>query len=207
MNGSKQPPSSLDEQVEDLLSLVLARTRGEVGNDAVENVLSSIVSAHAPSSSLSGGDGGSNTANMVSRTTQLNKKKIIPDTDNYDDDSEDDAPNQKKVAATIKQKSPEISDCCSKKKSSARQDALENIPLGKMGGRMLITFGDGPCPDLEVISATLLGTRATLQRAILDARALRRYDISVYPSLMCSYVIYCIIFLSNELGENIYLLY
>ena len=203
MNGSKQPPS-LDEQVEDLLSLVLARTRGEVGNDAVENVLSSIVSAHAPSSSLSGGDGGSNTANIVSRTTQLNKKKIIPDTDNYDDDSEDDAPNQKKVAATTKQKSSEISDCCSKKKSRARQDALENIPLGKMGGRMLITFGDGPCPDLEVISATLLGTRATLQRAILDARALRRYDISIVDVF---FVIYYIIFLSNEIGENIHLLY
>ena len=55
-----------------------------------------------------------------------------------------------------------------------RTEALENIPLGRMGERMLITFGDGPCPDLEVISSVLLGTRASLQRAVLDARALRR---------------------------------
>lgn len=39
---------------------------------------------------------------------------------------------------------------------------------------MIITFGDGPIPELEVISAALLGARKSLQRAILDARALRR---------------------------------
>ena len=39
---------------------------------------------------------------------------------------------------------------------------------------MIITFGDGPVPALEVVSAALLGARKSLQRAILDARALRR---------------------------------
>ena len=81
------------------------------------------------------------------------------------------------------------------KKSRERDEALENIPLGKMGERMLITFGDGPRPDLEVISAALLGTRASLQRAILDARALRRYKCFVVPTyhmfiLNCLYIIF-----------------
>lgn len=173
--------SGVEGKFEDLLSLVLARSRGEVGNDAVENALSSIMSEHAPSSP---DKGKTDAAANPGRITHPNKDNIIPDKGNYDDDdSEDDIPvkdNTSKGAATAtknnmddittKKVTPRL-----KKHSRERQEALGNIPLGKMGERMLITFGDGPCPELEVISSSLLATRATLQRAILDARALRRY--------------------------------
>ena len=73
-----------------------------------------------------------------------------------------------------------------------------------MGERMLITFGDGPCPNLEVVSAALLGTRASLQRAILDARALRRYvvvEISVTSSL-CIFAYSNFIAIVNNVKAN-----
>lgn len=174
-NGNK-----VEDRFENLLSLVLARSRGEVGNNEVENALSSIVAEQLPPSRA--------VATTSAAAPQINKDNIIPDCGNYDDDSEDEkqaavanasktedtTTNNKYKAATIKEKN-----------SPERQEALENIPLGKMGERMLITFGDGPIPDLEVLSAVLLGTRASLQRAILDARALRRY-VSIIISLLFS---------------------
>ena len=175
MASNKEIPNgTLDGQVEDLLSLVLARTRGEVGNDAIENALDDLVANHAPTSS-----GGAKDKTTGRTSKQLNKDIIIPDEDNYDDDSEDDTKNISATTSSNKIK-PTSKKVANKKSKREREEALENIPLGKMGERMLITFGDGPCPNLEVISAALLGTRATLQRSILDARALRRY---VYISL------------------------
>ncbi|KAL7527148.1 hypothetical protein ACHAWF_002056 [Thalassiosira exigua] len=179
-NGKASPGGDVgvQEPFDDLLSLVMARSRGEVGNEAVENAISSIVAAHAPSSV-----GGKADATVPSSSARANKDAIVPDDGNYDDDSEDDA------EATSSKRGALVTDAAVApqtamwhipapvhvdKNSPERLEALEKIPLGKMGERMLITFGDGPTPDLEVISATLLGTRASLQRVILDARALRR---------------------------------
>ena len=192
MASRDAPPNTeegLDGQVETILSLVLARSRGEVGNEAVETALSSIVATHAPTSTSSSvGRCETDTATR-GRTAQQNKDNIIPDDGNYDDDSKYDYDAQEK--ATTK-KSASVTNTSTKKvalkKSRERDEALENIPLGKMGERMLITFGDGPRPDLEVISAALLGTRASLHRAILDARALRRYKCFVVPTSHLSYV-------------------
>ena len=188
MASNKEIPNgTLDGQVEDLLSLVLARTRGEVGNDAVENALDDLVAAnHALTSSK-------NKTTTGRTRKQSNKDIIIPDEDNYDDDSEDDS---KKMSATTSSNTKTKSTSkkvANKKNKREREEALENIPLGKMGERMLITFGDGPYPNLEVISAALLGTRASLQRSILDARALRRY---VYINCIYVFVIVSIILLT-----------
>src|SRR5210317_2175369 len=86
--------ASVDGQLDDLLSLVMARSRGEVGNDAVENALSSIVSSHAPSSSQEKGRAAAN----AERSFQKNKDGIIPDEDNYDDDSEDEVQAKPKTS-------------------------------------------------------------------------------------------------------------
>eukprot|EP00592_Proboscia_alata_P000906 CAMPEP_0194373810 /NCGR_PEP_ID=MMETSP0174-20130528/22239_1 /TAXON_ID=216777 /ORGANISM="Proboscia alata, Strain PI-D3" /LENGTH=1479 /DNA_ID=CAMNT_0039153075 /DNA_START=106 /DNA_END=4545 /DNA_ORIENTATION=- len=51
---------------------------------------------------------------------------------------------------------------------------LDNIPLGKSGAKMMVTFGDGRNPVPEAVAATLMGTRACLQNAVKDSRALRR---------------------------------
>jgi hypothetical protein len=108
-------------------------------------------------------------------------RPIIPDDGNYDDDDDESRDNNKKQQAHNNKPTPHLDNAtaaklkkAAKKTATERQKVLEQIPLGKMGERMLITFGDGPLPNYEVISAALLGTRLTLQRAILDARALRR---------------------------------
>lgn len=181
---------TVDDKLDSILSLVLACSRGEVGNDAVENALSSIVADHVPPSAS---DAASSTSSGHPLQPKLDDK-IIPDDDNYDEDSGDDekivvadVPKRSTTAtATAAQiaKAKATKKATEKKIATQRREALEQIPLGKMGERMLITFGDGPCPKLEVISAALLGTRASLQRAILDARALRRY-VLLLPGICC----------------------
>jgi len=184
---------SVNDKLENILSLVLACSRGEVGNEAVENALSSIVADHAPAPSEADADtaiAAIAPGNIIQPTIKDNN--IIPDDGNYDDEIVDnekiaavDVPIPTEAATKATAPTAETSaetkmtvKAIAKKNVAERREALEQIPLGKMGERMLITFGDGPCPNLEVISTALLGTRASLQRAILDARALRRYVIS-----------------------------
>lgn len=146
---------------DDLISLVMRRSRGEVGNDDIEDAINSILGA--PTVAASTRKGTKNDA-------------IIPDEGNYDDDDDEsdsaEPPQKKHAASETDEYLP--SDKEAKKASAARNKKLEEIPFGKMGERMLVTFGDGTQPHLDVISSALLGTRSCLQRAILDARALHR---------------------------------
>ena len=148
---------------DDLISLVMRRSRGEVGNDDIEDAINSILGA--PTVAASTRKGTKNDA-------------IIPDEGNYDDDDDEsdsaEPPQKKHAASETDEYLP--SDKEAKKASAARNKKLEEIPFGKMGERMLVTFGDGTQPHLDVISSALLGTRSCLQRAILDARALHRKD-------------------------------
>ncbi|KAL7492727.1 hypothetical protein ACHAWT_001745 [Skeletonema menzelii] len=146
---------------DDLISLVMRRSRGEVGNDDIEDAINSIIGA--PTVAASTRKGTKNDA-------------IIPDEGNYDDDDDEsdsaEPPQKKRAASETDEYLP--SDKEAKKAFAARNKKLEEIPFGKMGERMLVTFGDGTQPHLDVISSALLGTRSCLQRAILDARALHR---------------------------------
>lgn len=51
---------------------------------------------------------------------------------------------------------------------------LEDIPLGRTGAKMMVTFGDNIDTNPQACIAALQGTRLCLQNAIKDARALRR---------------------------------
>jgi hypothetical protein len=51
---------------------------------------------------------------------------------------------------------------------------VNDIPLGKIGARMMITFGDNIHTDPSALTTALNGTRKCLQNAIQDARALKR---------------------------------
>jgi hypothetical protein len=189
---------NVDAKLDEILNLVMACSRGEVGNDAVESALSSIVSEHAPSSTSTASTSATveppittttSTSSSIAPCMETLKsspiygeRPIIPDDKNYDDDDDESRDNKKQQAAHHPNKpTPHLDNAtaaklkkAAKKIATERQKVLEQIPLGKMGERMLITFGDGPIPNYEVITAALLGTRLTLQRAILDARALRR---------------------------------
>lgn len=177
------PDNDVASQFDDIVSMILARSRGEVENDDIEHALSSIVAA-------GGGANGRDQETLVqqkddSATKQfmeLKRGQIIPDEGNYDDDDDDDDTKGMPLSTTTpltitkkKKVSCKVKDSEKLKVSDPKRDQLiEQIPLGKMGERMLITFGDGPNPHPSVVDAALLGARSCLQRAILDARALRR---------------------------------
>ena len=194
----------VDAKLDEILNLVMACSRGEVGNDAVESALSSIVSEHAPSTSTASTlvveppitTSAPPCMETLEPCSIYGDRPIIPDDGNYDDDDDDES-GVKKQAQNDKP-TPHLDNATAakikkvaRKSAAERQRALEQIPLGRMGERMLITFGDGPVPDFEVISAALLGTRSTLQRAILDARALRRW-VSEYHEIIISLLLLCI---------------
>lgn len=169
--------SYTESRFDDILSLVIAHSRGEVSNDVVENALASIV---PPVENQN--EDRSPAAAAESPNHPSNTNGIVLDTDNYDFDDEDD--DQQKLAASMNvnhQVLPQkrgrgrpriIKPMADKIK--AYEDSLEDIPMGKMGSKMLITFGDGPQPLPQVVRAALLGARSSLQRAVLDARALHR---------------------------------
>ena len=165
-----------DTQLNDLLEMINRASRGEIDPSAIEDTLSRIV---PDARAASKGNQGSTRSSLGPPNYQ--QKKIIPDTDNYDDSDDENASGEgrQKSADMNSQGSNDLVASIGRQQMTdeereARKESLEQIPMGKMGERMLITFGDGPTPCLDVISETLLHTRTLLQRVVLDARALRR---------------------------------
>ncbi len=164
---SDRSENDVSNQLDSIVSLVLARSRGEVENDAVENALTSLVGSSAPPNNAA--ESASKAVETAVATPNPTQQAIIPDLDDYDDDGEDAPKPPAKRPRGRPRKNPEIPP-----PDLRREGLIEQIPLGKMGERMLVTFGDGPRPLPEVIDAALMGARTCLQQAILDARALRR---------------------------------
>ena len=167
------PDSIFDQKVAQLISLVMARSRGKVQNDIVENALSDIVSKFQIV-------GRNKNNNFIA---QHDSNALEPDNIDYDIDE-----NETK---SIK-KDPDLK-CASERKelkwsshnttieglqqqnaklekrrrellgtedlyNDMMQDweSLDDIPLGHEGARMMITFGDGRCPRPGSVSAVLM---------------------------------------------------
>ena len=120
---------------------------------------------------------------MAERIPNADRFRIKEDTENYDSSSDEDGEKCPKDQAKDKvlnddeaqfddEEDDEVID--DGKNDEDYQDELEQIPLGKPGAQMMTTFGDGPKPAPEAVSAALLGCRRCLQVAIWDARGLRR---------------------------------
>jgi hypothetical protein len=54
------------------------------------------------------------------------------------------------------------------------EDIISQIPMGREAAKMMTAFGDGPQPNPQALEKALLGTRHSLQLAIMDARKVRR---------------------------------
>lgn len=148
---------SLDEQIQHVFALMVSCSRGQVANDDVENAVSKILATSAPAKQES---------------------EIQQDTDDYDNLEE--APVPKKASSPTKWPPATIESMRQDDDDDDESDALDNIPLGKLGAKMMVTFGDGPKPQPEAVSAALLGARKCLHVAIKDARALRRHEKDEY---------------------------
>lgn len=196
MNGSgkNDDNASMEYQLQMVMELMEKRSHGQASNaqvqEAVSNVLSGMVGTTPADASTSTPT--SVTVTEESTQTPATTKRpppsrpvILADTEDYDNDDDDEEPAAKKMRGTS---SNGNENNCGEDAEDENDDNNDNnpfdeeayrdhislIPLGKQGAQMMTTFGDGPRPIPEALSAALMGTRHCLQVAIWDARALRR---------------------------------
>jgi hypothetical protein len=200
-NDDDQQPSQnlLIDQMETVMQLMTKRAHGEVSNTQIESAVSGIltsmgVPSHPPQSS---------TSIRTATEEEVSKETTIQvDTGNYDDDDGDgddsdeedkknDNHNLVQAAATKDNNTnvmEENNNVVEAEDDEFYQEEISQIPLGKEGGKMMTTFGDGPKPHPSAIVAALLGTRKVLQTSIMDARAVRRRDKQTFEDARQSFV-------------------
>lgn len=76
--------------------------------------------------------------------------------------------------AQLKEKEVKVNNKKGNIDFSEQWNKLDDIPLGRIGAKMMVTFGDNIETDPGACAAALAGTRQCIQNAIKDARALRR---------------------------------
>ena len=178
---------SLQDQLDALISLVSNCSSGNADDDAVEQAVNSLLTNVPPIQSISRPDS----------KPAADNQTIVEDEDDYDDADTNEIRDTSASAAAAgsassKMKSrgtAEPATLKSLEEQEARQKEkhesehftiseawknLEDIPLGRTGAKIMITFGDGPEPIPTACATALLATRQCLQTAIKDARALRR---------------------------------
>ena len=191
---SKQ--DEVQDKLDSLINLMSSRSQGAADNDAIERAVSSLLSnvpnVTAPTAiTASNASNGSNHNNI-----------IVADQADYDDDDDDEEESAvSKKETNIKQSTTTTANSDGEPiwtgekatiESLQKQEQelkvmeeknqlkipdwknLEDVPLGRTGARIMITFGDGPVPNHDACTTALLATRQCLQTAIKDARALRR---------------------------------
>jgi hypothetical protein len=162
-DGDPKASASLlpvDNDIQNVFDLLIAHSQGGASShDALEAAVSQLVGPSADASTIDEDkDDYDNLGPAPPESTSSKNSKI--------DDSDTKKVTWSGPTATL---------------AELRQDEeeglnpLDRIPLGKQGSKMLVTFGDGPEPNPEVVQAALLGARRLLQLAIQDARGLRRH--------------------------------
>ncbi|KAG7367984.1 hypothetical protein IV203_030727 [Nitzschia inconspicua] len=188
VNGKKKKNNNNDgsqEQIEDqmdqVLRLLSQRVQGQVSNEEVESAVNNVLSAMGtttPSTTTLPISSSSSSGHQAQRI-------IHEDTGNYDSDDDGDDNDNEEPHGTKRKFFDATGDCHGNdghnsitKHDSFNQeeydDAIGQIPMGWEAAKMMTTFGDGPHPRPDALEAALLGTRKTLQMAIMDARKIRR---------------------------------
>jgi hypothetical protein len=170
MNPSMDLPIGSEVvEMEALVDLLTGRCAGAVNDDSVEDAVSKLLSRSRPCPTTT-------PTPPPAAATSL-QSAIIQDMGNYDEEEDqvlatempsDYARDMHRRHLAENQGHPLHAT------SDDLQLALNNIPLGLIGARLMQTFGDGPNPQPDAVSACLQGTRQLLHMAIKDARALRR---------------------------------
>lgn len=147
------------EQVEKILALLGAQSRGENCSAEIEETLSALV----PKSTTT------NTTVSIAPPFASNEPVIQPDTTNYDTLEEDSkeletkACHFRKGKATMESLRQQESHMLvenngTHKFMSENWKTLDDIPLGNVGAKMMVTFGDGHNPKPEAVAAVLMVT-------------------------------------------------
>lgn len=187
-------PNKFQDQVNSLLNLLTGDA--EVNEHEIENALASIVPnvdakkkeapATAPSPVTDVAVGERNDDMMC------DLEEDEDDYDDIDDNNKSSSPNQAK-SANKKQCVPKSKTEAAGQDNKDDEDGLKDatadviipstfenlldIPMGNVGGKMMVTFGDGKYPDPDATAAALQVTRLCLQSAIKSARAHNRKSI------------------------------
>ena len=183
----------LQDKLDKLISLVSTCSEGITDNDALEQAVSSLLSnVDVPTISTS-----DKNAAAPLPASNSDQQPIVEDEEDYDDidATESSQGTEKKLQATsatrakptwtgeratIESLNEQEAKIKQQKEKSAHFTIsnawknLEDIPLGRTGAKIMITFGDGPESIPTACATALLATRQCLQIAIKDARALRR---------------------------------
>lgn len=164
-NDTTLESENVQNQLDSLLQLITYHQSGK--EDEIEEAVSSILQK----------------VPMVHPTQKI----IQRDEEDYDED--DDQNNketmiQQKSSTDVKPQKVTLESLRKQKEELEAKDNgfdiasawkdMESIPLGTLGAKLMIIFGDGPRPDPQACALVLLSTRECLQNAIKDARALRR---------------------------------
>jgi hypothetical protein len=185
--------NELGDQMEAILDLMTKRSKGEASNQQVEAAASQIISVMGGSKPPSKEEEGTSSKGFLKKRSisgPSDSSAFQADTGNYDDDEEDDNKNiqQKQPMRGIKRKTSKMpAEDPEGEEDESYQDQIDQIKLGKQGAKMMTTFGDGPRPDPEALTAALLGARKCLQVALFDARALRRHEKQTYQTARQSF--------------------
>lgn len=161
--SAKNGKESLDFKIQQVFSLMVSASRGDVANDDVEDAVSKILAT-----------------GTTAPAKTAEESEIQQDTDDYDNIDEEEPANKRPKRTCTKKWAPATIESMREDDEEEESDPLDQIPLGKEGARMMVTFGDGQKPNPEAVSAALLGARTCLHVAIKDARALRRHQKDEY---------------------------
>ena len=168
---------NVDVQMQQVLQLMSARTRGKVSNEEVEKAVSQVLSLAGMGVPASGSlASSSETKSQPAKQKAPPDARITLDTEDYDFDEDDNDTKQegaKEKQENTQEKQKPLPPTKKREIAPPKYD-YEHIPMGQQGAKMMTAFGDGEDPHPDVVSATLLGARRLLQVTIQDARALRR---------------------------------
>ena len=170
---------NVDVQMQQVLQLMSARTRGKVSNEEVEKAVSQVLSL----AGMGAPPADSSVSSLETKKQAAQQKappaaRITLDTEDYDFDEDDNDTEQKGTKIlqenTQGKQQQQPLALTKKREISPPKYDYEHIPMGQQGAKMMTAFGDGEDPHPDVVSTTLLGARRLLQVTIQDARALRR---------------------------------
>ena len=218
VGGGNGGGNAFQARIDELLELVTARSRGEVGTqtveDAVAQLLSDTISGPSSSSGAAAAAAGAATradgaapapAPAPVARAATDSKVVVEDDDDYDNIEEgcvtkpayfsSRANSGKKGKRGTKRPSSSIAspestdteadtdedyvasdrsndddyDDGSKIDQSKRYDELDAIPLGRVGAKMMVTFGDGRNPRPKAVEAALLvSSNCTLRHKMFE---------------------------------------
>jgi hypothetical protein len=152
-----------------LIDLVTDRSQGKLDEERVEAAVSHLLDKAAAETKPSSKD-----ASVHVHVPDGGDDQIIPDEDDYDDnlDVKESSKPQPKPKPQTRSKSSvlewagpldNLESLQSKPPSRVKRytqfkhwEVLNNIPLGRMGAKMMVTFGDGSHPDPDACEAALM---------------------------------------------------